>query len=211
MVQQEIERRREIIRPLTQRHESPVYFSIDNLQPRYARRRSTIGSGHATGIQKQHAAASLISWHVRVTMQNNIDIVRRALRWNVLQAKFYSAAREVDNQRPFEIAVAISAHHRHGPTGCAQFIKDPFRTDIAQMPDFIGIPCQRFNYRRQTIVSVGYDENTKRAFRLFCLFHVERSRDISHRFVERFFDSAQNDRRLVLRPLREALIFHRVI
>jgi hypothetical protein len=49
-------------------------------------------------------------------------------------------------------------------------------------------------------VSVGYDENTKRAFRLSRLCHVERicqsglDRDISYSFVQRFFDSAQNDR-----------------
>ena len=141
-------------------------------------------------------------------MQNNIDIVRRALRRNVLQAKSYSAARKVDNQRPFEIAVAISAHNRHGPTGCAQFIEDPSRTYIAQMPDFIGIPCQSRQYLRKFIVCIGENKN---------LCHVERicqsgsDRDISYCFVERLFDSAQNDRRLVLRPLREALIFHRVI
>ena len=155
-----------------------------------------------------------------MTMQNHIDIFprkRSGLWWNVLQAKFYSAAHKIDNQRPFQIIVAISTDHGHGPTGRAQFVEDPFRTNIAEMPDFIGIARQRFNYQRQTIVSVGYDENTKRAFRLFWLCHVERicqsgsDRDISYSFVERFFDSAQNDRSLALRPLCEALTFSRVI
>ena len=50
-----------------------------------------------------------------MTMQNHIDIFprKRSELWrNVLQAKFYSAAHKIDNQRPFGIIVAISTDHR---------------------------------------------------------------------------------------------------
>ena len=42
-------------------------------------------------------------------MQENIDIVRRPARRNVLEAEFQTSAHKIDNQRPFEIGVAISA------------------------------------------------------------------------------------------------------
>ena len=45
-------------------------------------------------------------------VQENIDIIRRTIRRNVLQAEFQPTSRKVENQRPLEIAVAISAHNR---------------------------------------------------------------------------------------------------
>lgn len=95
-------------------------------------------------------------------MQNRIDTFprkRSGLRRNVNKAKFYSAAHKIDNQRPFEIAVAISTDHRHGPAGRAQLIEDPFRTNIAEMPDFIRVVRKIDNALWQLVVRVGEHED----------------------------------------------------
>ena len=70
-------------------------------------------------------------------MQNNIDILRQALRRNVLQPKFQSAAGKIDNQRPLKIAVAISANDRDWRTNQSQFIQNPLGANIAQVPDLL--------------------------------------------------------------------------
>ncbi len=137
-----------------------------------------------------------------MTMQNHIDIFRRSLRRNVLQTKFYSAAHKIDNQWPFEIAVAISTDHLHGPTGRAQFVEDPFRANIAQMPDLIGIACQNRQYLRKLIVRIGENEYAPR------FFHSRESRTKATTFTK---VAALQLRRDLLRPLCEALTFSRVI
>ncbi len=137
-----------------------------------------------------------------MTMQNHIDIFRRALRRNVNQAKFYSAAHKIDSQRPFEIAVAISTDHRHRPTGRAQFVEDPFRTNIAEMPDFIGIACQNRQYLRKLIVRIGENEYAPR------FFHSRDSRTKATTFTKVAPLKFRCD---PLRPLCEALTFYRVI
>jgi len=43
-------------------------------------------------------------------VQENIYIVRRLTGRNVLKTEFQSTADKIDDQRPFEIAVAISAY-----------------------------------------------------------------------------------------------------
>ncbi len=145
--------------PLTQRDQSPVYFSIDNLEPRHARSCAAVRSRDATGIQKQNAATFFISRHMGMTMQNNIDIIGRNIRWNVLQPKFQSAADKIDNQRPLEIAVAIPAHDRDRRTNCAQFIQNSFRANIAQVPNFVRIFRQDRQLLRKLVVRVGQNKD----------------------------------------------------
>src|SRR5437879_1135289 len=99
-------------------------------------------------------------------MQEKSDIIRRLLRRNMLQTNLQSAPNKIDNQGPFEIAVAISTDHLHGPTGREQFVEDPFRANIAEMPDFIGIACQGRQYLRKLIVRIGENEYAPRFFHL---------------------------------------------
>ncbi len=216
MVRPEVRRRREIISqsaprsaervsarpkhgdraPWLQSHQAPVYFPIGNLQPGHTRGRTAIRPSDATGIQKQDPAPSLISRHVGMTMQNHIDIFRRTPRRNVLQAKSYSVADKIDNQRPLEIAVAISAHHRDRPASCPQLIENSFRTDIAEVPDFIRLARQGRQYLWKLVVRIGENEYAQR------FFHLTESRTKA---------AALKFRRDPLRPLGEALTFSRVI
>jgi hypothetical protein len=93
-------------------------------------------------------------------VQENIDIVRRLIGGNVLQTEFQSTAHKIDDQWPFEIAVAISAHNRDAWSNRTQLIKNRFRANIAKMPDFISV-FGHFAYAlRKTIVRVGEDEDS---------------------------------------------------
>ena len=77
----------------------------------------------------------------------------------MLQTKLFAFANKIDNQRPIEIAVAISAHDRDLRTDRTERIKNSLRANIAKMPDLIRILRQDRRVRRQTIVRVGEDKN----------------------------------------------------
>jgi catechol 2,3-dioxygenase-like lactoylglutathione lyase family enzyme len=145
----------------------PIDFSGRNFKPGNAWRRATVRAGYAARIEKQNATASFVAWDVRVPVQENIDILRWSIRRNVLQAEFQPASRKVENQRPLEIAVAISAHNDHGRSNRPQLIKNRFRANIAKVPDFICIPGHFPQALRQTIVRVGENKDTQGLFRLF--------------------------------------------
>jgi len=148
-------------------NQPPINFSVRNLQPGYARRRAAIRPGHATGIQKKNSPASFISRHVRVTVQENIDIVRWLIGRNVLKTEFQSAADKIDDQWPFEIAVAISAYVSDSGSNRAKLTENAFHTNISKMPDFVCTSSQFLHMRRQAIVRVRQDENARRL-----LFHL---------------------------------------
>ena len=101
---------------------------------------------------------------MRVPVQENIDILRRAIRRNVLQAEFQPVSHKIDNQRPLEIAVTVSAHNRDERSDRLQFIKDRFRANIAEMPNFIRIPGHFLHIFRQPIVRVGENEDAQGFF-----------------------------------------------
>lgn len=102
---------------------------------------------------------SFISRHVRVPVQHGIDISRRLRRRNMLETEFQSTANEIDNQRPFEIGVTISAHESDSWTDCAKFVQNSFCADISKMPDFICISRHLADVFRQTIVRISQNEN----------------------------------------------------
>ena len=149
----------------SQVHRSPIYFPIDNFQPGNARRLSAIWSRHATRVQEPDTAPFFISGHVGVTMQNNIDILRRTLGWNVLKPNFLSGAHKIDNQRPIEVTVAISANDSHRRTDRAQLIENPFRANIAKMPNFIRISRQYRQFLRKLVMRVRQDKDRHRHLR----------------------------------------------
>ena len=94
-----------------------------------------------------------------MTMQNNIDIFRRNIRRNMLQTKLQTAADKIDNQRPFKIAVAISAHERDSRTDSAKFIQNPFCTNVSKVPDLICILRHLADVFRQTIMRISQNKN----------------------------------------------------
>ena len=98
-----------------------------------------------------------------MAVQENIDIIRRMIRRNMLQSEFQPTSRKVENQRPLEIAVAISAHYTHARSDRLQFVENRFCANIAKMPNFISVFGDFVYTVRQTIVRVGENE-TRQAF-----------------------------------------------
>ena len=76
---------------------------------------------------------------MRMAVQKNIDIIRRLIRRDMLQADFQPTSRKIYNQRPLKIAVAVSAHNRDARSDGPQLIKNRFRANIAEVPDLISL------------------------------------------------------------------------
>ena len=87
-------------------------------------------------------------------MQNNIDIVGRNIRRNMLQPKSQSSSDKIDNQRPLRIAVAISANNRDRRADRAQLVQNDFLADIAKMPDLVRAARKIDNFLRQLGMSI---------------------------------------------------------
>src|SRR5262249_15884188 len=117
------------------RHEFPMDFSVRDFKPGNAWRRALVGPGHAARIEKQNAPTLFVARDVGVPVQKNIDIIRGMIRRDVLQADFQPISHKIENQRPLEIAVAISAHNDHGRSDRPQLVENRFRANIAKMPD----------------------------------------------------------------------------
>ena len=142
-----------------QRDQFPTDFPILNFGPCDAWRRAAVGPGHAARVQKQNGTASFVSRDVGVAVQENIDVVRRLIGRNVLKTEFQPTSRKVENQRPLEIAVAVSSHSNNRRSDRPQRIKNRFRTNITKMPDFVGILGHFAHALREPIVRVGENEN----------------------------------------------------
>ncbi len=100
-------------------------------------------------------------------VQENVDIIRWPIGWNVLKAKFQPTAHKVENQRPLGIAVAISAHNRDPWSNCTQLIQNRFRANIPKMPDLISVFGHLLHALRQTIVRIRENKHATEPFRVF--------------------------------------------
>jgi hypothetical protein len=109
---------------------------------------------------------------VRVPVQENIDIIGRTIRRNVLQANFQSAAHKIENQRPLEITIAISADNRDARSDRLQFVKNRCGTNIAKMPDLIGVRSDLLYALRQAIVRVRQNKHALSLFGFSFRSHV---------------------------------------
>jgi hypothetical protein len=121
---------------------------------------------------------SFISRHVRVPVQHGVDIFRRLRRRNMLETECQSTANEIDNQRPFEVGVTVSADESDSWTDCAKFVQNSFCADISKVPDFICLLRHLADIFRQTIVRISQNENPWRLF-LLCFFHLKRKSELS--------------------------------
>jgi len=89
----------------------------------------------------------------------------------VSKTESQSTADKIDDQWPFEIAVAISANVSDSGSNRAKLIENAFHTNISKMPDFVCALSQFLHVLRQAIVSVREYENAQRLFRLFLHRH----------------------------------------
>ena len=96
-----------------------------------------------------------------MTMQNNINIIGRNIRRNMLQPKLQSFALKIDNQRPIPVPVAVPAHDRERRTDRFQVERDRRFANVAQMPDLVRIAGKIDNLLRQLVMRIGYDQDAQ--------------------------------------------------
>lgn len=92
-------------------------------------------------------------------MQNDIHILRRTLGWNMLEANFFAPAHKIDNQRPIEVAVAISPDHNHRRPNESQLVEDSFPANIAQVPNFVRVSRQDRQFLGKLVVRVRQNKD----------------------------------------------------
>jgi hypothetical protein len=105
-------------------------------------------------------------------VQEDIDVIGGTIGRNVLQANFQSAAHKIDNQRPLEVAIAISAHNGDAWSDRLQFVKNRCGTNIAKMPDLIGVRGHPLHALRQAIVRVRQNKHALSLFGFSFRSHV---------------------------------------
>ena len=92
-------------------------------------------------------------------MQNNIDIIGRNVRWNMLQPESQTLAFKIDHQRPVGVPITVPAYHRQLRTDRRQMVSDRRLTHVAQMPDLVRLARKIDNFLRQLVMRVGYDQD----------------------------------------------------
>src|SRR5262245_59712495 len=102
----------------------------------------------------------------------NVDTVRRLISRNVLKTEFQSTAHKIDDQWPFEIAVAIPTNVCDLGSDRAQLVEKPFHANISKMPDFVCILSQFLHAFRQAIVRVRQNKNPHYLIRSFPACHT---------------------------------------
>jgi hypothetical protein len=95
-------------------------------------------------------------------MQNDFDILRRVTRRDVDEPKPNPIALQIHGDRPIEMAIAIAAHDRDRRAKRLDCLQNAWIAYVAEMPDFVGGRCHCLNVRRQFVVRIGEDENSKR-------------------------------------------------
>ena len=144
---------------VSEAHEPPSDFSVRDFKPGHTWRRTAVGPRHAARVEKENPTEPFVARDVRVPVQENIDVIRRMIRRNVLQAEFQPTSLKVENQRPLEIAVAISPHNRDVRSDRPQFVENRSRANIAKMPDLISVLRHLPHALRQTIVRVSENKH----------------------------------------------------
>ena len=94
-----------------------------------------------------------------MTMQNNIDILRRIFRRNMHQPKSQTVALKIDNQRPVFIPITIPPDNKEWQADRFQIKSDRRLADVAKMPDLIRIGREIENFLRQLVMRIGQNKN----------------------------------------------------
>ena len=94
-----------------------------------------------------------------MTMQNNIDIVRRNFRRNVDKPKLQTFALKIDNQRPILSPIAIAADNGQPRTNRFEIERDRRFANVAQVPDLVRLARKLDNLRRQFVMRIRQDED----------------------------------------------------
>jgi hypothetical protein len=106
-----------------------------------------------------------------VSVQDKINVIRQMVRRYMLETEFQSASREIDNERPIKVTIAIASHHGYARPNPAELVENGLRANITQVPDFVSIFGDFSNRFWQTIVRVGQNENMQGVLRSLRRWH----------------------------------------
>ena len=110
-----------------------------------------------------------------VPVQDKINVIWQMIGRYMLETEFQSVSRKIDNQWPFEIAVAISSNDSDLRANRPELVENSLRANVAQVPDFISVLGDFSNGFRQTVVGVGQYEDTQVALRFLRRWHSGKS------------------------------------
>ena len=107
-----------------------------------------------------------------MTMQNNIDVIRRILWRNMDQPKPQTSASEIDYNRPVFVPIAVPADNGERRANCFKIERDGRLTNVAQMPNLVGIGRHTKEFFRQFVVRIRQNENALHNIRSFNRPHL---------------------------------------
>lgn len=99
-----------------------------------------------------------------MTMQNNINTIRRNFRWNVHQPEFQTLALEINDQRPVFVPIAVTPDNREWRSDRFEIERDRRFANVAKVPNLVRIARQIDNLWRQLVVRVRQNKNPKHLY-----------------------------------------------
>lgn len=93
-----------------------------------------------------------------MTMQDNIDIVRRNFRRNMHEPELQALALKIDHERPVFIPIAIPANNGERRANRFQVERDRRLANIAKVPDLVRLAGKIDNLLRQFVMRVRQHE-----------------------------------------------------
>jgi|ERR1700730_2543469 len=94
-----------------------------------------------------------------MTMQDNIDIIRRNFGRDGHEPKLQTFASKIDNQRPIRVPIAISAHNAERRTDRFEVERNRRFANVAEMPDLVRLSRKIEDLWRQLVVRICDYEN----------------------------------------------------
>ena len=76
-----------------------------------------------------------------------------------MQPEFQPVSHNIEHQGPLKITIAIPAHDDQTRTYRSELVNNRFRSNIAKMPDFVGIAGHFSHALREAIVRIGENKN----------------------------------------------------
>jgi hypothetical protein len=99
---------------------------------------------------------------MRVAVQEHVDLLRCSVGWDMDEPEAHAVPLQVNDQGPFDIAVAIAAHNCHRGADSLYRQQKTRSAHVPKVPDFIGSFRERFDVSGEMIVGVGQDEDAER-------------------------------------------------
>ena len=123
----------------------------------HAHRHAFVSPARRAGIEQMDALMHLIRGTMSVTVKKPVDSGRHPPGQDMDQVETLPSPLQIEARRRIEVEVVIAQNHLEFRVDRAQFIKDRFLANIAEMPDLIDILEDLRDTGNPPIVRVGND------------------------------------------------------